>query len=76
MYNITFYYFNKEPNVSCYNITEIACDAGIGSGMKVISGQDIMKYNFKRYSTMSLHSDTSNYLVSCENLMYFEIQKA
>lgn len=77
MYNITFYYLNdKAAYVSCCNITEIAYDTGSGAGMKVISGEDIMKHNFKKYSSISLHSDVSNYLVSCENLMYFEIQKA
>lgn len=72
MFDVYFSYFDGNEYL-CKNVSRIAVRTS--SGIKEISGDDLLSYAFKFNSELNLYSDSACYALSCSNLKALEIRK-
>ena len=72
MFDGYFSYFDGNEYL-CKNVNRIVVRTP--SGIKEISGDDLLSYAFKFNSELNLYSDCVCYALSCNNLKALEIRK-
>jgi hypothetical protein len=72
MFDVYFKYVDGNE-ILCKDITKIEL---LGtSGYTPISGDQLLTYQFRIHDAMHLYSDSSNFSVTCNGLLYLEVRK-
>ena len=74
MVDVYFRYIDGNE-ILCKAINRIEVPSNSG-GYAQISSDQLLSQNIIFYDMIHLHSDVSNYSVSCRGILYFEIRKS